>query len=146
MATATGRHLNWSGMAFTPTGGSSTPMTSIVDCQIDDQGRIIGTSGDANNRPIIKTPVFSDPMVTLTYEDQRLAVTFPFGTKGSWTGTHNDGANVATTGAVVYVLSNAVIGNHTRGGAHQQFGRGTVRIESYSADGTTNPLSSTPAT
>ena len=142
---ATKRFMNWTGVTFTPSGGSATTITGVTSVAIDPGGHILKFSGDGDRYSTTVVNDFNDPVVTLHSADLGAIRANPPGTAGTLTATHNDARNGAGTGAITYTLSNAVIANSPIQGSHRQFGQGTLTITAFSSDGVTNPLSTTIA-
>ncbi len=138
---ATKRFMNWTGVTFTPLNGSPTPITGVTSIQIDSAGSLQKFSGDGDRYSTTVVNDFSDPTVTVHSADLAAVQSFPVGTVGTFTATHNDAKNGAGTGAVTYTLANAVVASCQVHGAHRQFGHGSVTFAAFSTDGVTNPLS-----
>jgi hypothetical protein len=141
--TATKRFMNWTGVSFTPTGGSSTLITGVTSLTIDSGGTLSRFSGDGDRYYTTVVNDFNEPVITIQSADLAAIRTNPTGTVGTFSATHNDAKNGAGSGAVTYTLTNAVIATNPIQGAHRQFGQGTLTITAFSADGVTNPLSTT---
>lgn len=142
---ATLKHMNWT-VSFTPAGGAATPILGVTDVQIDPQGNLLKLSGDGDrfNTTVVKD--FEDPMVTIQSNNTAQYAALTTGTVGVLTCTHLDAINQSVgvgQFAIRYVLSNSVINKNSRGGAHRAFGKGSLSFDSYSSDGTTNPLAIT---
>jgi hypothetical protein len=129
---STKRYMNWTGVSFTPQGGTLTAITGVSTVAIDNGGSLIKFSGDGDR---FNTTV-----------DLAIVNTWPVGTVGTVVATHNDAKNGVGTGAITYTLTNAVLSKRPLSGAHRQFGQGTITFECFSSDGVTNPLSTTIAT
>jgi hypothetical protein len=84
---------------------------------------------------------FNDPTITVHSADLAAVSAFPVGTIGTFTATHNDAKNGTGSGAMTYILTNAVVASNPIHGSHRQFGQGVLTLTSFSADGVTNPLS-----
>lgn len=144
-----GRQINWSGVGFTPLGGSVSTVSTVQSVRINRRGQMVTGRGDANFFPVLKKVVASDPMCEITAQDGTLAASsaFQIGTTGSIAATHNDAKSGATSGtgsgALTYALSNAVLGDIGSGGQHLEIGEITLTFESYSNDGFTSPLALT---
>jgi hypothetical protein len=140
---ATKRFMNWTAVSFTPTGGSTTVITGVASVSIDSGGSLVRFSGDGDRYNTTVVNDHNDPVVTVHSADLAAIRANPAGIVGTFTATHNDARNGANTGAITYTLTNAVIANCPVQGAHRQFGQGTLTITAFSADGITNPLSTT---
>ena len=142
---ASKRFMNWSAVAFTPNGGTATPITGVTSVAIDSGGSLIKFSGDGDRYPTTVVNDHNEPVVTVQAADLAAVRANPAGTVGTFSATHNDARNGAGTGAITYTLANAVVATNPVQGAHRQFGHGTLTITAYSSDGVTNPLSTTIA-
>ena len=142
---STKRFMNWTGVTFTPTGGSVTPITGVSSVTIDTGGSLVKFAGDGDRYSTTVVNDHNDPVVTVHAADLAAVRANPVGTTGTFTATHNDARNGAGTGAITYTLANAVISSNPIQGAHRQFGQGTLTIASFSTDGVTNPLSTSTA-
>jgi hypothetical protein len=143
---ATKRFMNWTGVSFTPTGGSSTTITGVTSVAIDSGGSLAKFAGDGDRFVTAMVNDFNDPTVTVHAADLSAIRANPVGTVGTLTATHNDAKNGVGTGAVTYTLTNAVVASCQVQGAHRQFGQGSVTFAAFSTDGVTNPLSTSIAT
>lgn len=143
---ATKRFMNWTGVTFTPANGAPVAITGVTSIQIDSGGSLQKFSGDGDRYSTTVVNDFNDPTVTVHSADLAAVRSFPVGTVGIFTATHNDARNGAGTGAITYVLNNAVVASNPIHGAHRQFGQGALTLASYSLDGVTNPLSTTSLT
>jgi hypothetical protein len=142
---ASKRFLNWTNVSFVPMGGTSVPITGVSSIMIDTGGNLLKFSGDGDRYNTIVVNDFNEPTVTIQAADLSSICSYPVGTVGTFSATHNDARNGTGTGAVTYTLSNAVIASNSVRGVHRQFGQGTLVLTSYSSDGTTNPLSTSIA-
>lgn len=142
---STKRFMNWTGVTFTPAGGSATPITGVSSVTIDTGGSLLKFSGDGDRYSTTVVNDYNDPVVTVHAADLAAVRAYPVGTVGTFTATHNDARNGAGTGAITYTLTNAVIANTPIHGAHRQFGQGTLTIAAFSTDGVTNPLATSVA-
>ena len=138
---ATKRFMNWTGVTFTPLNGSPMSITGVTSIQIESGGSLLKFSGDGDRYSSTVVNDFNDPIVTVHSADLAAINTFPVGTAGTFTATHNDAKNGVGTGAITYTLTNAVVASNPIHGAHRQFGQGTLTLTAYALDGVTNPLS-----
>ena len=146
MLTPTHRHMNWTGVSFTPVGGNPITITGVTSVQIDSGGTLAKFSGDGDRYHTIIVNDFNEPTITVQSSDLAAIRAFPVGTVGTFTATHNDARNGALTGAITYTLANAVVAANPIKGSHRQFGQGTLTLTAFSTDGQTNPLSTSIAT
>lgn len=143
---ATKRFMNWTGVSFTPTGGSSTAITGVTSISIEPGGSLAKFAGDGDRYYTTVVNDMNEPVVTVHAADLAAIRSNPAGTIGTFVATHNDARNGTGPGAITYTLTNAVIANAPVQGAHRQFGYGTLVLTAFSPDGVTNPLSTTIAT
>lgn len=142
---ASKRFMNWTGVAFTPSGGTATPITGVTSVSIDTGGNLLKFSGDGDRYNTTVVNDHNEPVVTVHAADLAAVRANPPGTVGTFTATHNDARNGTGSGAITYTLANAVVATNPVQGSHRQFGQGTVTIAAFSTDGVTNPLSTTLA-
>jgi hypothetical protein len=138
---ATNRFMNWTGVTFTPLNGTLTPITGVTSIQIDSGGSLLKFSGDGDRFSTTVVNDFNDPTVTVHSADLAAVRAFPVGTVGTFTAPHNDAKNGTGSGAVTYILTNAVVASNPIHGSHRQFGQGVLTLTSYALDGVTDPLS-----
>ena len=138
---ATKRFLNWTGVTFTPVGGSPTVITGVTSVTIDSGGSLLKFAGDGDRYSTTVVNDFNDPTITVNAADLAAIRANPVGTVGTFTATHNDAKNGTGSGSITYSLSNAVISHTNVKGSHRQFGQGTLVLAAFSSDGVTNPLS-----
>ena len=137
---ATGRQINWASVGFTPSGGSLTTFTGVTNVSIDMGGQLLGFSGDTDKYSTTKVNVMNEPKCSVESGNPGQFIGIASGTTGTFTATHKD-AKGATGGDIVYTLINAIAASPQVGGAHAQFGTGSLPFESFSSDGVTSPLS-----
>jgi hypothetical protein len=142
---ASKRFMNWTGVSFTPQGGSPTGITGVTSIQIDTGGTLLKFAGDGDRYNTTVVNDFNEPTVTVRSADLAAVRAFPVGTQGTFTATHNDARNGTGSGSVTYTLSNAVIASNPIQGSHRHFGQGTLTLTAYSLDGVTNPLATSTA-
>jgi hypothetical protein len=142
---ASKRHVNWSGVAFTPTAASAINITGVQNVEINPNGNLLEHSGDADRMPTTIINDYQDPEISVTHRDLNAQHSLPPGTRGAFAATHNDAKNGTTTGGGAYAvaLSNAIIANNPGGGGHRQWGEGTLSMKAESTDGITSPLAFT---
>ena len=137
--------MNWTGVSFTPVGGSATPITGVTSVAIDGGGSLLKFAGDGDRYNTTVVNDFNEPTVTVQAADLAAIRAYPVGTVGTFVATHDDARNGVGTGAITYTLANAVIAANPIKGSHRQFGQGTLTLVAFSSDGVTNPLSTTIA-
>src|SRR6476661_4668307 len=113
--------MNWTGVSFTPVNGTPTTVTGVTAVHIDSGGSLAKFSGDGDRYSTTVVNDFNDPSITVHSADLAAVRAFPVGTVGTFTATHNDARNGNGTGAITYVLSNAVVASNPVQGAHRQF-------------------------
>ena len=140
---ATKRFMNWTGVTFTPVNGTPMAITGVTSVQIDSGGSLLKFAGDGDRFSTTVVNDFNDPTITVHSADLAAVMAFPVGTAGTFMATHNDARNGTGSGAITYTLTNAVIAANPVHGSHRQFGQGVLTLSAFSADGVTNPLSTT---
>jgi hypothetical protein len=133
--------MNWTGVTFTPWNGAPTPINGVTSIQIDSGGTLLKFSGDGDRFSTTVVNDFNDPTITVQSADLASVRAFPVGTVGTFTATHNDARNGTGSGAITYIMTNAVVASNPIHGSHRQFGQGVLTLTSFSPDGVTNPLS-----
>lgn len=139
---ATKRQMNWSSVAFTPSGGSALTATGVTQCSVKAGANLMKFSGDGDRGPSLVVNDYNEPSVEVTTADQAWLMALVPGTVGALTLTHDD-AKLAAQGAMVYTLSPCVVESPSGGGQHRQIGTGSVTFTGVFSDGVTNPLSFT---
>ena len=66
---ATKRFMNWTGVAFTPSGGTATPITGVTSVAIDTGGSLAKFSGDGDRYNTTVVNDFNEPVVTVQAAD-----------------------------------------------------------------------------
>lgn len=136
---ATKLQANWTGVAH-----GSTTITKVTAVTFNQGGSLQSFAGDNDRYNTVVVNLMNKPTASVTSADIGLLMGIAPGTTASLTATHKD-AKVASGGDIVYVLSNAVAENTTANGPFGNFGSATTTFESYSSDGSTNPLAFTRA-
>jgi hypothetical protein len=134
--------LNWTGVSFTPTGGSATSITRVMAGMFGQGGHLIKFKGDTDLYPTVIAAPTVEPHASFTTADVGTMMGFAPGSAGALAATLSD-AKAQTGGAVVFALANAVFENASATGQHAQFATVTGTWQAYSSDGVTNPLSFT---
>lgn len=142
---ATKRFMNWTGVSFAPVSGPATAITGVTSVAIESGGSLARFAGDGDRYVTTMVNDFNEPSVTIQAADLAALRAFPVGTAGTLTATHNDARNGPGSGAVTYMMANAVVAACHVHGAHRQFGQGTLTFAAFSGDGVTNPLSTSVA-
>lgn len=141
---ATKRLMNWSGLTFTPTGGSAINLTGVSNVQVALNGSIQKFSGDYDKFPTTVIADFADPLFTITTADIAAALSI-YGLRGALVAVQRDAKNGTGSGAITYTVSGAVVMDVDTGGQHRQFGQATIKICTESSDGATNPVATSVA-
>ena len=134
---ATKLQANWTAVTH-----GATQITRVDSVSFDQGGSLVPYSGDADIYPVVIANLLNNPSASVTSSDPAALMGISIGTTGSFSATHKD-AKAAASGAISYVLANAVVQNVQTSGAHAAYGNATMTMLAYSADGTTNPLSFT---
>jgi len=134
---ATKAQINWTAVSF-----GSTAITRVTNASFGQGGSLIKFKGDVDQYPTIIANVDNEPHASITTADVGTMMGFSPGTAGTLAATLND-AKLATGGAVVFAMANAVFENADAQGQHAQFASVTGTWQAYSSDGSTNPLSFT---
>lgn len=132
---ATKLQANWTAVQH-----GSTTITRVSNVSFDYGGSISMYSGDDNVFDVVAVNLMNKPKATVTSEDPAALIGLGIGAVGTFTATHKD-AKAAVGGAIVYTMLNSVVENVSAGGAHAQFGSGSLSLVAYSSDGSTPPLS-----
>jgi hypothetical protein len=138
---ASGRQVNFSGVKFTPSGGSAVPIPNVTDISINPRGQVISGRGDNNIMPVLKKRISSDHQVTIATESISVLTTLSVG-DGAFEAILEDAKGGATTGngALKVAGANGTIADTPIQARHGQFAAGSIAIEFASSDGTTSPL------
>ena len=145
MPTASKRQMNWSGVTFTPQGGSAVVLTGVTNVEYDSGGSLVSFSGDGDLYESLQVNDMNAPRFTITLADLGAVGSISNGTRGTFAATHNDARNKTGTGAITYTGVNAIVSTRTAGGQHRQVGSGTLAIAFESPDGQTNPVTTSAA-
>jgi hypothetical protein len=145
MSTPTNLFLNWTQVQFTPTGGSALSFNMVENVEFDPGGQLLPHSSDAARYPVALVNHMNNPKATMQSANIAKINALAPGAKGAFQAVLNDALNgdVAGSGAIRYVLNNAVVQNNPSGGHHSQYGKGSAVFLAYSSDGVTSPLSAT---
>jgi hypothetical protein len=145
MATPSTLYMNWTQVQFTPAGGTAIAITRVSHVEIDPGGQLLSYSGDANRFKVAVFNYMNEPKLTIHSEHIGVLSALAPGAVGAVQSVLNDPKNGDGTGsgAIKYVLSNAVLQNNPTGGRHMQYATGSAAFHAFSSDGTTSPLSAT---
>ena len=95
---ATKRFMNWTGVTFTPQGGTATLITGVTSVEIDSGGNLLKFSGDGDRYSTTVVNDYNDPTVTIHCADLATIRSFPIGMAGTFTATHNNVLTAAVLG------------------------------------------------
>jgi len=129
--------VNWASVAF-----AGSPITKVTSMAFDPGGSLIKFKADVDRFPTTIVNVDNEPTATVTSGDVANLYSISPGTAGTLTGTLND-ALLATGGAIVFSMVNAVFRTATMTAPHAQFASATGSWDAFSNDGQTSPLSFT---
>jgi hypothetical protein len=143
MPTPTTLIMNWTGVTFTPAGGSAIPLKRVNSVNFDPGGQLLPYSGDGDRYPTAMVLAMSSPTASLSTSNISQISALAIGTVGTLVAIANDAVNGILTGggAITYTLINAVVAGTPWGGQHAQFGTANLTFQAYSSDGSTTPLS-----
>lgn len=139
---ASKRQMNWTPVSFTPQGGTIITATGVTNVQLRGGGNLAKFSGDGDRGPSTVVNDYNDPGLTVTSADMAWMSGIGAGARGTLVATHKD-ARGAAGGNMTFTLTNAVSSFPDWGGAHRQFGSGTIVFDGEWVDGITSPLSIT---
>jgi hypothetical protein len=134
---ATKAQINISAVQF-----NSVSITRVTACMFGRGTSLVKFKGDTDVYDSIIAAPTLQPHASITTADIGTVFGFTPGTSSTLTATLND-ALLATGGAVVFTMTNAVFENADAQAQHAQFGTVTATWQAYASDGTTNPLSFT---
>jgi len=137
---ATKRYINAT-VAFTPSGGSSTPATGLTSYNFPANIELQKFDGDADKFTTTLAQTHADPVLTVTVADIFALTSVAYGTRGTVVLTVSDAKNGVTTsgGGRTITGSNVVIGADDPTGSHRQFASNTYSFHGESTDGVTSP-------
>ena len=139
---ATKAQINWQSVSFTPTSGATVAITRVTNASVGMGGKLIKFKADTDIYPSIIANVDNEPHFSITTADVGTMMGFIPGTGGTLLATLND-AKLASGGAVLFTMANAVFENADTQAAHAQFGSVTGTWQAYASDGQTDPLTFT---
>lgn len=132
-------NANWKLVSF-----ASTTLTRINSCQFGHGASITYYKGDGDIIPTVAGLLDMKPTASISSADQYAFANISPGTAGTLVAKTGDLTAAGAGSTVVYTLSNAIFeGMSGAGGSQGQVGSVTGAWGSFSADGTTNPLTVT---
>lgn len=135
----TGSYMNWTGVLFTV---NSLPygIASATQVQLSRGGRIREHRGTADwFTKLITISKFSRHARVAAFDVAELAA-IPENTPGTLSAVLNDSENGIGSGALVVVLTNAVLVTNPLDGTTNEWGHATADFVAYAPDGVTDPL------
>ena len=142
---ASNRYMNWTGVAFTPDGGSLTSITGVTNLRIQFNGNNTKFYGDGDIYPSTIAHSQEDLQITITAASVAALLALPGGTRGTLVATLNDARNKEGTGAITFTIVGCVIRSPDVGAQYRQFSAPTLMIDVEVEDGLTNPVSTSIA-
>jgi hypothetical protein len=139
---ATNLYINWSGVGFTPTGGSLAPINKVTSVGLNRDGTPEKFKGDLDKfYRAIAVPTL-DRGLTIDTGDVYAATQIPIGTVGTVVATLADAINGTTSsgGGFTVTLSHAVCTGNSSAGDHAKYGTARLTFESFAPDGVTDPM------
>jgi hypothetical protein len=141
MATASKLYLKFSGVTFTPTGGSALTIDKVTECDHGEVGQNIQFFGDGAQYPTANKVAHSAVGVSIKSGNKAALDAVPIGTVGTLVFIAQDARNGVGTGARTYTVTGAQLVSRPMTGSETNWGMGTLTFVSESSDGVTNPLS-----
>lgn len=142
---STKRFMNWTGVGFTPNGGTAILFTGVKSVSFDRGISLLKFAADGDRLNTLCFNEFAEPKASVSLADLAAVQTLNNGAMGVFTATHNDAINKAVTGsfAITYSFTNAVVGTIQASGEHRAIGMGSLAFEHQSSDGQTYPITMT---
>jgi hypothetical protein len=142
---ATNRYMNIVGVGFTPSGGSSTPITGVKSLAFDEGVSVQKESADGDLYPTVSVNDHTDPTITVTTLDAFVLIAVLAAAKGTLVATIQDAYNKSTAsgGGKTYTMSNCQIQSRGAQHAHRQFSNQSLTFGAVSGDGQTHPVAVT---
>jgi hypothetical protein len=139
---ATNRYRNVS-VAWTPLGGTQTPLTGIKSANYDEGNAILEESADYDAFMTVGGVIMGNPKITIDSIDAFLIYATVAGQKDTLAVTFRDHLNGATAagGAKLVTMSNAFLGQRTIQGQYNQLAHQSLTFHSTSTDGSSHPVS-----
>lgn len=143
----TKHYMNWKSCTIVHGSGPTTiTLTEITNVEFMINDEFVQFKGDGNIYATVMALANASRGVRITSGDLgRLAVTIPHNTPCTVTLICHDAVNGSGSGALTFVLSNALKQSISPSGAQNVILTDTVTFMSYSSDGTTSPLAITEA-
>lgn len=134
---ATKLQANWSGVSH-----GNTSITKVTGVNFDQGGELTEFAADGDLYPTTIINLMNRPRCQVASGDIATLMGIAPGTTANLSATHKD-AKLAASGAIAYVLSNAVFESATANGPFGAIGSVSGNFRAFSGDGTTNPLAFT---
>lgn len=138
----TGLFMNWSGVTFTPTGGTAINILRVTSVKYNNDSEQERFKGDIARFNQAIAVVNNSRMVDVTTGDVGAAAVLVTGTKGSLAAQFLDLENgiISTGGGLSLTLSPCKLIKNPFEGDHAKYGTTTLSFEGYAIDGVTDPL------
>jgi hypothetical protein len=142
---ATNRYINWSGVGFTPTGGSLTSIASVTSVKPSRTGHPEEFKGDAALFVQAIAVPTQHREVDVETADVKAAAGLAIGSVGTLVATLGDFLNGTTAagGGFTLTVTNAVLVDNPFHGDHAKTAMGTLKFKAYAPNGTTDPFTIT---
>ena len=139
--------INVSSVAFTPSGGSSNPITGAQSATLTYGMETVKARGDGDYFNSFIASVGADIAAGIETNRPGTMNSITPGALGTLVFTENDGHNGATSGggALIYTLANCVFSPGTHSVKNPAASSFDANFESASTDGVTSPLAVTAA-
>lgn len=141
MPAVTARYINCTSVGFTPTSGSLGSLTGITSVTVSKNATNVAFSGDNDRFSTFRANVMQDPSVSFQGGNVVALFALVAGVYGTVVWTICDAKNGTGSGSATFTLINAMVDDSQFSGQHAQFMGGSLTFQSYSSDGSTNPLS-----
>jgi hypothetical protein len=132
-------NMGWTGVTFTPTGGSALVIDEVTDVQLGKGGSAVKFFGDNNAFTSLLVVRAKSRAITITTGNSGAVAALAEGVEGTVVAIFNDAKNGTGAGAITITLASCVLVGTPIGGGANEFGKATLTFESYSAAGT-DPL------
>lgn len=140
MGVPANRFVNFSGVTFTPSGGSAVVITEVQNIGYDPKAKLIQASGDADLYDTAVALVSIAPEITIESQNLIALQSLVPGTHGTLTYILHDFYNGTGTGAITRTITGCVVGSPTQDSKHRQAATGRLVLQAFSADGITSPV------
>lgn len=139
-------YMSWTGVTITPSGGSAIALLEVIDVQFTNSDGLEAWRSDGNKYATLIVDATGEVGATIIGGDCFKLATLPRGAACTIVAILNDAKNKTGSGASTFTLVNAVVQDTPTSGVTNKFAGGSASFMSYSADGSTIPLSIAQAT